>query len=63
MYSLVARAWRDLYLLAGQCAACGYSIGDLRSAEDGCTVCPECGGAWRLLARTSPPVGGPSNSV
>lgn len=30
----------------GHCPACGYLISDLTPLEDGCVVCPECGGAW-----------------
>jgi hypothetical protein len=30
------------------CASCGYDLRGLPAAPDGCTVCPECAGAWRL---------------
>ncbi len=30
------------------CASCGYSLQRLSPEPDGCTVCPECGAAWRL---------------
>ncbi len=31
------------------CPSCAYPLEGLRpDPEDGCTVCPECGGAWRL---------------
>ena len=30
------------------CASCGYSLAGLPPAPDGCTVCPECGSAWKL---------------
>lgn len=30
------------------CASCGYLLQDLPLESDGCTVCPECGAAWRL---------------
>lgn len=33
---------------ARACPACGYGLGECAAAEDGCTVCPECGGAWNL---------------
>lgn len=39
---------RDAYVLGRQCPACEYDIGELKPDPDGCTVCPECGGAWRL---------------
>lgn len=32
----------------GWCAACGYCLSGLVVETDGCTVCPECGAAWRL---------------
>ncbi|MCA9306278.1 MAG: zinc ribbon domain-containing protein [Phycisphaerales bacterium] len=31
-----------------RCASCGYSLAELTMEDDGCTVCPECGAAWRL---------------
>ncbi|MFG0242835.1 MAG: hypothetical protein ACF8R9_08630 [Phycisphaerales bacterium JB054] len=30
------------------CGACAYSLVKLPSGEDGTTVCPECGSAWRV---------------
>lgn len=32
----------------GLCAGCGYRIDGLPAEPDGCTVCPECGAAWKL---------------
>ncbi|HYE61737.1 MAG TPA: hypothetical protein VD997_07050 [Phycisphaerales bacterium] len=32
----------------GCCASCGYNLWDLVPEPDGCRVCPECGGAWRV---------------
>lgn len=29
---------------------CGYDLKDVPRAEDGCSVCPECGGAWRVAS-------------
>lgn len=34
-------------LAHGYCPSCGYRIDDFRPEPDGCTVCPECGAAWR----------------
>jgi hypothetical protein len=34
-------------LARGVCPSCSYSIATLLPGEDGCLVCPECGGAWR----------------
>ena len=33
---------------AGCCPSCAYRVSDCEPEPDGCTVCPECGGAWRL---------------
>lgn len=41
---------------AGHCPTCGYSFAELEAAADGCTVCPECGGAWRAAAPATEPV-------
>jgi hypothetical protein len=38
----------------GFCASCGYDLRSLTPAPDGCTVCPECGAAWRLPAVDDP---------
>lgn len=35
---------------AGVCASCGYLLSGCEAEADGCTVCPECGAAWRLHA-------------
>lgn len=35
-------------LRRGKCASCSYPLADLQPATDGCTVCPECGAAWKL---------------
>jgi hypothetical protein len=34
-------------LANGYCPACAYGIDTIRPEHDGCTVCPECGAAWR----------------
>ncbi len=46
---LIRRAARaaDELVLSGLCPGCDYSIAELEPADDGCTVCPECGAAWR----------------
>jgi len=37
----------------GFCASCGYALADIPAAPDRCTVCPECGSAWRLPGSTN----------
>jgi hypothetical protein len=40
---------RDVLLRHLRCSHCGYDLHGLpRDAEDGATVCPECGCAWEL---------------
>lgn len=36
-----------------RCAACFYPLDDCKPEPDGCTVCPECGAAWRLPESTA----------
>lgn len=33
---------------AGLCPSCAYRIDEIGPEPDGCTVCPECGAAWRI---------------
>ncbi|MFO0858430.1 MAG: hypothetical protein U0640_13875 [Phycisphaerales bacterium] len=40
-----------LYKRAGFCPSCSYdlrTVDESTDSSDGCTVCPECGAAWRL---------------
>jgi predicted Zn-ribbon and HTH transcriptional regulator len=43
----------------GYCGSCGYSLTELEAAGDGCTVCPECGSAWRRSAPAGVNLGEP----
>jgi hypothetical protein len=47
--------YRAMIAANGHCAACGYEIMDLPPEPDGCTVCPECGGAWRCQEKSPAP--------
>ncbi len=41
--------WQSRGLVAiGRCPSCGYDLLNLPVADDGCSVCPECGAAWRV---------------
>ena len=41
----------DEYLtLPPVCLACGYELTDLIPEADDCSVCPECGAAWRIAS-------------
>ena len=47
------RVIRLAYLLAPVCYVCNYDLANLNACDDGCTVCPECGAAWKLGAATA----------
>jgi len=53
-YERFAARRRGLRLLAreGHCLRCLYSLRGIPPQKDGCTVCPECGAAWRLAPET-----------
>lgn len=58
VHRIMDRKWNKSY--AGQyesvlkenalCPSCVHSLKGLLPSGDGCTVCPECGAAWRLPA-------------
>lgn len=37
-----------VHVRAELCGSCGYELRGIAPEADGCTVCPECGGAWRV---------------
>jgi len=39
---------RECVLAHCMCPSCLYTLKDIRVQDDRCTVCPECGAAWRL---------------
>ena len=39
----------------GECPVCRYDLAGLTPESDGCTICPECGAAWRVESTPSPP--------
>ena len=38
------------FLHRAVCPSCEYPLVQLTPESDGCSICPECGGAWRLPA-------------
>ncbi len=47
------RGWRRKYVVAAmlgerRCPGCAYDLSGARVEDDGCTVCGECGGAWKV---------------
>jgi cyanate permease len=47
---LFSRDQIDPYLAVRLCPACGFSLAGRFAEDDGCVVCSECGGAWRIPA-------------
>ncbi len=47
---------RDAALACTFCPSCLYDLQALTAQADGCTVCSECGAAWRLVAETEAPM-------
>ncbi len=43
-----AECAKKCVLSIGHCPSCTYRIYDIEAEPDGCTICPECGGAWKL---------------
>lgn len=37
-----------------QCGSCLYQLDGINPDPDGCTLCPECGAAWKLPPREPP---------
>ena len=48
LFQAFSRANICVSLHAGACPTCRYAMSDLEVQADGCTVCPECGSAWKL---------------
>ncbi len=42
------RRHRTVAKAVGRCACCDYLLRAVPASDDGLTVCPECGAAWRL---------------
>jgi hypothetical protein len=39
--------WKPAALVRGHCPACGHDLAGLPREPDNCTICAECGAAWR----------------
>ncbi|HLP82761.1 MAG TPA: zinc ribbon domain-containing protein [Phycisphaerales bacterium] len=65
MISMSVRAAPGPYcyrrLLLRRCPSCDFSLMEITAEADGCTVCPECGAAWRIPAEAIAP-GTPTRS-
>jgi hypothetical protein len=49
-----SRAIIDHLLSKHRCPACAFDLRGLTADPDGCTICPECGAAWRLPPKDHP---------
>ncbi len=47
------RFWQGRFKAINRCPACEYDMKGRMPEADGCSICPECGGAWRVPS-TSP---------
>lgn len=47
-YQPMLRWYVDRRLARGECGACEFHLEDILPDPDGCTLCPECGAAWKL---------------
>ena len=46
-FKVAVLKWQAGGLVAiNRCASCRYNLQELPAADDGCTICPECGAAW-----------------
>ncbi len=43
-----AESLRRYWLGLGACPSCGRQLGQPPSETDGCTICSECGAAWKM---------------
>lgn len=46
----------EAMLMERRCPSCAQSLEGLNPADDGRTICPECGSAWRLSAHETPSI-------
>ncbi len=50
----VRDGYHRVFLAKEYCPSCGYRLLGAPPEGDGCTVCPECGAAWRLPCASAP---------
>ena len=48
---------RRAMLRSGLCPACAYKLDGVEPDADACTVCPECGAAWRVYKADADQIG------
>ena len=49
LFRVSCMRWQCAWIVAnGRCGSCGYDLAKLPVAVDSCTICPECGAAWKL---------------
>ncbi len=47
-YQPMLRWYAERRIARGECGVCEFSLDGLSPEPDGCTLCPECGAAWKL---------------
>jgi hypothetical protein len=52
-YTSRPRAMAAAYIKHGHCPGCAYRLIEVPRQADGCTICPECGAAWRVPLRST----------
>ncbi len=48
---MIRQKRKEILVLPNTCVACIFDMSGLAAEHDGCTVCPECGAAWRFPIR------------
>jgi hypothetical protein len=51
----------NVYAHAGFCGSCGHDLRGATTEPDGCTICTECGAAWRVGTDPQAPIASASS--
>lgn len=54
--------WKTRYKAIGRCPACQYDMRACKAESDGCSVCQECSGAWRMPSASIVPPPSPQTA-
>jgi len=54
-FLFLRRVMADMIAANGYCGSCSYALTEITPGSDGCTVCPECGSAWRCQEKSPEP--------
>ncbi len=56
-HRLHGRTRTAIWLAYGLCPTCAFDLSHSPTQPDACTLCPECGAAWRLASERDPRIG------